>query len=348
MTWRPARVASSGDAVFVSVRNLAGIDAYEPEDLTVTVDAGTSLFALQDAVGAHGQFLPLDPPALDSATVGACVATASAGPLRALYGTPRDHVLGLDIVTGDGRLLHFGGRVVKNVAGYDMVRPIVGCYGALGVITRVSVRLRPRPMADETLAFAFPSSVNASPAVLNDLADATARVGQTWPVAACELIASPSAAAWTLLVRLHGHPAEVSEARARLAALLGTPVASDVPWSRLSMSEAGAEWHLRLTAPVSDLGRTLEAALRLAADVPDASLAAHAVSGVVRVWSGSRSHQDLSAAAADMASVGGTCVCTVGSPSRPARPERVVALETGMRRLFDPAGILPPFAEAAS
>ena len=72
------------------------------------------------------------------------------------------------------------------------------------------------------------------------------------------------------------------------------------------------------------------------------------VSGVVRVWSGSGSHLDLSAVLADMASVGGTSVCTVGSPQPAARPERVLALEMGIRRLFDPAGILPPFAEATS
>jgi glycolate oxidase FAD binding subunit len=268
------------------------------------------------------------------------MATASAGPLRAFYGTPRDHVLGVSIVTGDGRLLHFGGRVVKNVAGYDMVRPIVGSYGSLGVITRVSVRLRPRPASDSTLVFAMP---------LRDIASAAARVDQAWPVAACEAVSPENSGEdWRLVVRLHGHPAEVREAHTRLSRGVGTPVslsASDAAslWTGGAAAEASAGWHVRLTAPSASLSRTLDAAVSLAADVPGARITAHATAGIVRVWSGSKSHPDLTETASLMASLGGTCVCTVGDHLPPTRRDGVAAIESGIRRIFDPAGILPPF-----
>ena len=139
------------DIVMTSAR-MHAIAEYEPADLVIAVETGASHAQIADAVTPHNQFLALDPPVLAQSTFGATIATGAAGPLRYAHGTPRDQVLGLEIVTGDGRVLHFGGRVVKNVAGYDIVRLMVGSRGTLGFITRVHVRLKPQPEVDRTVA----------------------------------------------------------------------------------------------------------------------------------------------------------------------------------------------------
>src|SRR5207248_6504765 len=96
--------------------------------------------------------LPLDPPAASEATVGAVVALGASGPLCCGFGAARDHLLGLTAVSADGRVLTFGGKVLKNVAGYDMTRLLTGSRGSLGLITRVDLRLRPLPEAELTIA----------------------------------------------------------------------------------------------------------------------------------------------------------------------------------------------------
>src|SRR5690606_21107007 len=137
--------------VALSAERLAAVEVYEPADLTAVVGAGATLRGLDDTFGRHGQWLPLDPPGGGAGTIGAAVSLAEAGPLRLAHGTPRDHVLGLTLVTGDGRVLELGGRVVKNVAGFDLIKLATGARGTLGLICRVAVRLRPLPERDATL-----------------------------------------------------------------------------------------------------------------------------------------------------------------------------------------------------
>lgn len=185
------------------------LDDYAPADLTASVGAGAPLGALAERFGAHGQWLPLDPPGTPGVTIGATVDAAAAGPLRLAYGTPRDHVLGLEIVTGDGRLLRFGGRVVKNVAGYDVVKLVIGSRGTLGLVTRVNVRLRPRPEADRTLTIGV-SSPDVGVEMLRRL-----RARRVEP-AALELYSPPTppsedARIWVLLARVHGSAAAADE-----------------------------------------------------------------------------------------------------------------------------------------
>lgn len=124
-----------------------GIVAYAPGDLTVTVRCGTRLGELADALRSEQQWLPLDPAGGPDGTVGATVATCSYGPAAALFGTPRDQVLGLTVVTGRGDVIRPGGRVVKNVAGFDLTRLMIGAWGTLGVITEVTLRVRSRGMS---------------------------------------------------------------------------------------------------------------------------------------------------------------------------------------------------------
>jgi glycolate oxidase FAD binding subunit len=128
---------------------LARVLEHEAGDLTCTVEAGIRLSALRAALARAGQRLSLDPPG--DPTVGACLARRLSGPLSHRYGTPRDLVLGVTLVLGDGTVASSGGKVVKNVAGYDLAKLVCGSEGRLGLIARVSLRLHPLPPASATL-----------------------------------------------------------------------------------------------------------------------------------------------------------------------------------------------------
>jgi glycolate oxidase FAD binding subunit len=139
----------------LDVRPLAGISAYEPSELVVTVRAGTPLAAVEAALAEHGQCLPFEPPRFaPGGTVGGMVAAGLAGPARAAVGGVRDYVLGATMLDGRAELLSFGGQVMKNVAGYDVSRLLAGSMGILGVICEVSLKVLPQPVARATLRFA--------------------------------------------------------------------------------------------------------------------------------------------------------------------------------------------------
>ena len=128
----------------VSLEKLNRIVAYEPGDLVVSVQAGARLADLQAELAKHGQWLPIDPPYAD-ATIGGILATNSSGPRRLAYGTMRDHVLGARVVGPDGGVTKSGGRVVKNVTGFDLHKLHIGAFGTLGIVTEANFKLRPRP-----------------------------------------------------------------------------------------------------------------------------------------------------------------------------------------------------------
>jgi glycolate oxidase FAD binding subunit len=133
----------------VTTEGLAAILEHEAGDLTCTVEAGIRLSALNVALARHGQRLSLDPPG--DPTVGALLALNASGPLRHRFGAPRDLVLGVTLVLADGTIASSGGKVVKNVAGYDLARLVCGSHGRLALIGRASFRLHPRPRATRTL-----------------------------------------------------------------------------------------------------------------------------------------------------------------------------------------------------
>jgi glycolate oxidase FAD binding subunit len=118
---------------------------YHPPDLTITVEAGVALETLEAMLAEHGQWLPWLPPAPGRATVGGLLAAGAGGPLRLGYGAPRDWVLGMQVALADGRLVKSGGKVVKNVAGYDTHKLHIGALGTLGVMTTVTFKVFPRP-----------------------------------------------------------------------------------------------------------------------------------------------------------------------------------------------------------
>ena len=148
--------------VVLSMARLDRILEYEPADLTVTVEAGIKLSDLQKTLAEQGQFLPLDPPYSATTTIGGTLATNASGPRRLLYGTARDIVLGTKVVRSDGTVVKAGGKVVKNVAGYDMSKLYLGSLGTLGLIAEISLKLRPIPPRRVTLAVSFETISDAA------------------------------------------------------------------------------------------------------------------------------------------------------------------------------------------
>ena len=131
--------------VSISTKNLTRVLQYEPQDLTVSVEAGVTYCALSRMLAEHRQMIPLDPPFADRATIGGSLAANSSGPRRRLYGTARDLVIGMKFATLEGKLVQSGGMVVKNVAGLDMGKLMIGSFGTLAAIAVANFKLLPMP-----------------------------------------------------------------------------------------------------------------------------------------------------------------------------------------------------------
>ncbi|MDE0484597.1 MAG: FAD-binding oxidoreductase [Candidatus Poribacteria bacterium] len=144
-------LAPKTDIVLATTR-LNKVIEYEPADLTVTVEAGIRLADLQTELAKNRQFLPLNPPYADRCTIGGIVSTNASGPLRLRYGTARNLVLGMHVTHATGTVVKSGGKVVKNVAGYDLNKLYIGAFGTLGIITEVTLKLAPLPAHEAILA----------------------------------------------------------------------------------------------------------------------------------------------------------------------------------------------------
>jgi glycolate oxidase FAD binding subunit len=194
--------------VALSLRRLDAVIAHEPGDMTVTVQAGVRLADLQRALAAHNQALPLDPPGADVMTVGGVIAANASGPLRHACGTARDWVIGMTVALPDGTLVKSGGRVVKNVTGYDMHKLHAGALGTLGVIVQVTCKLAPRPPVRTPLAATFASARDACRFVIDawDAGLALEAAEVLSPTAANVLLGGER---WTVIARASGVPAAV-------------------------------------------------------------------------------------------------------------------------------------------
>jgi glycolate oxidase FAD binding subunit len=133
------------------LRAMQRVLEYTPEDMTVSVEAGITLAQLQRGLTEHKQWLPIDPPRAETLTIGALLAANKSGPRRFGFGTIREHLLGLKVVLADGRVIKAGGKVVKNVAGYDLCKLFVGSLGTLGVIVEATFKVLPRPESEVAL-----------------------------------------------------------------------------------------------------------------------------------------------------------------------------------------------------
>jgi glycolate oxidase FAD binding subunit len=145
----------------VDMTQLDRVIAYDPGDLTLSVEAGVPLRKLSAVLAERGQFLPLAVPFFARTTVGGTIASAMDSPLRQLYGTARDYILGVEFVTGEGTLAKSGGRVVKNVTGYDLHKLMIGALGTLGVMTKINFRTFPLPIGSRAFVMNFGTAAGA-------------------------------------------------------------------------------------------------------------------------------------------------------------------------------------------
>src|SRR5512141_144040 len=214
-----------------------GIVDYVPGDLTMTVRAGTTLREIAEAAHAERQWLPLDPFGASDGTIGATIATGSFGPLATGFGRARDLVLGVEFVTGDGKIVRGGGKVVKNVAGFDLVRLVTGSWGTLGLITEATLRLYSLAEQPTTISFGAPDSPTA---LAQRIRSILATPGLAYAV---ELIDGRTAGKIGLaqkqqiLVKLGGNRAAVAAQRTAMESLGGLREVDAESWNRLRVIE---------------------------------------------------------------------------------------------------------------
>ncbi len=234
--------------LIIDTHRLTGIVEHAAGDLVTVVRAGTRL----DTLDLPGQQLALDVP-LPGATVGGAVAADLSGPRRVLYGTVRDLLIGITVVRPDGRVAHAGGKVVKNVAGYDLGKLFTGSYGTLGLITECAFRLHPLPAAAAVVHVRTPG-----PADAGRLA-AAVRAAQLVP-SAVEVNAPPGDGGVEIAVLVEGSPEGVRERAAILRRLLGPGSAEGVPpwWGRLPWQPGDVG--MKVGVPLSQVPALLAAA----------------------------------------------------------------------------------------
>ena len=166
-----------GEGKPFSIAGHAGIVEYEPNELVITVRAGTTLEEIKATLAGQNQMLAFEPPSFGAtATIGGTIACGFSGPRRLFAGSARDFILGCKVLTGKGEVIEFGGRVIKNVAGYDVSRLMVGAMGTLGVLLEVSLKVLPVPECEVSIA--MPAKTNEAIDVMN------ARAGQALPLSA--------------------------------------------------------------------------------------------------------------------------------------------------------------------
>jgi glycolate oxidase FAD binding subunit len=323
--------------------SLSGDDAileYVASDLTLTARAGATLASITRVTRAEGQWLALDPYGSANGTIGATIATASGGSLAHAFGTPRDNVLGIEAVTGTGEIVRAGGRVVKNVAGFDLTRLFTGAWGTLAVITEATVRLRALPERDQTITLALPSSGSMEGWL------AKLRALPFTPLA-LELLNAPLARALglgdraLLLGRLGGNDDSLREQLRALGALGDMHPAPMAAWGALAEIEPSCAAVVRVSAPPSRL-HALWARLSAAGE---GSLVHAAVGrGIVRCIHRASAHAPLTPWLEHISQTEGTHIFErlpasewSGIPSRVNDP-----LSRAVRRAFDPQRILNP------
>jgi glycolate oxidase FAD binding subunit len=211
--------------VYLSTRKLTGIVEHVEGDLTAVVRAGTSLESLNRELSRAGQFLPLDPPLPARATIGGILALGEPGFRRRPGARPRDLLLGFEAVLADGTRIKAGGRVVKNVAGYELSKLFVGSAGTLGVLTRACVRLRALPEDVTTIALSFPRIGRAAQAI--HVLSRQAVLPEATALLNPELSSELGFEDWTVLARFEGFREETKEG-AR-----GAENAGDAVWDSL-------------------------------------------------------------------------------------------------------------------
>jgi glycolate oxidase FAD binding subunit len=360
-------IPARADLVIETTR-LVGITDYTPADYVVAVRAGTRLRDLGAELSRHGQWLPLDPPGAREATIGGLIAANRNGPRRLLWGSIRDLLIGIRVALPTGEVIKAGGKVVKNVAGYDLTKLFIGSLGAAGVITEATFKISPLPGAGLTILVTLPGLVSAHdlttavlrsyllpsaleaaiPAVLRRLT-AAARIGD------------PPPGSWGVLLLAEG----MAESRARHVAEMRTIVG---PLGRMEVIEGSrhaALWAAvaefpspethpggvvsRLGGPIARWGDIARAAVSIRTVAGPVEVLAHAGVGLLYVACAGADGPDVVEGLGRAAiRFGGYAVVEVAPPALKARvpvwgaPPGGVDLMRRLREKFDPRGIMIP------
>jgi len=358
--------------LLLSTSRLDRIVEYAPDDFVVTVQAGVKLARLQAALAPQQQRFPLDPPAAPASTIGGILSTDASGPHRFLHGTARDLVIGLEAALPDGTVVRSGGRVVKNVAGYDLKKLFIGALGTLGVITSVSLKLGAIAEDETVIAAGFPDYKTAGAVALS-----LARAG--YELSALDvanrpafldagLEGVPEEAACALLASLTG-TREANEAQAAEVALLcarggglGTRALSGDAcagvWERLRAlqlppaREAAGAAAVRITVPLREWAPMAERADASLSTGAPARLLGRAGNGVLHVRASGMSQDEwvaaLRALRAEAVRLGGGLVIEHGAAALRSvldawgAPAAALPVFARIKRAFDPGGTLSP------
>jgi glycolate oxidase FAD binding subunit len=346
-------------AVRVSLSRLSGLVEHDDANLTATAQAGMTVAAVQSALRQRAQFALLETARPERATLGGVVASNLNGYRRTAYRSLRDLVIGMRVVTGNGEIVKAGGKVVKNVAGYDMCKLFVGSLGTLGVITEITARVEPVPEAEATLLLG--PAVGESPGAGGVAEIAGALTGSPLLPTAIALINRAAARrvigeeGETLLVRLEGFPAVIERGEREIRALAGGQVrrldatAHTSIWDRLSaLGWEGPDGLIRLIVPRSELAG---AWATLGRATGSAEMAADLLSGTIWVVPGPQAFAGMVETLASMAERSGGHLLIARLPSglaplpasqrwRPA--PAALPLMAGLKNTFDRDGVLNP------
>lgn len=273
----------------VSTAHMNRIIEYEPADLTATVEAGCTLAEFNSVAIKHRQFIPLDPFGDQRMTLGAIAATASAGPLRAGFGTPRDWIIGMRVVHADGRTTKAGGKVVKNVAGYDLCKLYTGSFGTLGVIAELSFKLRAHPSDDRTILCESDDASTLSALVArildSDLQPAAVEMFSPHTIG----LGNISDAQRVLALRFLAEPETIKSQISDLASIAETERLREPDddeamemWRLYRVNETAMHWgyNLRIGVLPADMAAMLADIERIA----PGAVCAHAANGIIRVF----------------------------------------------------------------
>ena len=352
LTWIECGNPVTRADVVLTLKRMNRVIDYSPADLTCTVEAGVGLSQLNDLARASGQWLPLDPPGARDATVGAVAACANGGALRFGFGGIRDYAIGLRLAHADGTDSKAGGRVVKNVAGYDMTKLYLGSYGTLAVITEVTVKLRPLPQWQATIAIAAQDDAS--------LIDLGARIIRSGVLPASVFFLSGGfgqlgSSSAKLLVRFVDSAETVDHQVRRVREMLGggfdgtllDDESAAAGWAAVADVDRCEEVALRISVPISRIGT----ALLNASQYNRTALAADLAMGTIRVGLEERGFDAVTAVQSlrvKARQLGGhlfverapldvrSRVDVWGDPGASAR------LMKSLKRKFDPTGMLNP------
>jgi glycolate oxidase FAD binding subunit len=345
---RPLGRASNGTRL--STSGLTGIELYEPGALTLVAKAGTPLAEIEAALEAEGQrlaFEPMDHRGLlgtsGTPTIGGVVAANVSGPRRIQAGACRDFLLGVRFVDGQGRIVKNGGRVMKNVTGYDLVKLMAGSYGTLGVLTEVALKVLPRPRSTGVLLLEGLSDAQAITALSRAL-------GSPYEVTGAAHLQRGEGGAPVTMIRLEGFETSVAYRAGELQSLLAQFGAFTLETDP-DRTEAG--WrHVRDVVPFHDRdGDVWRISVKptdapsIVADLPGAEVLYDWGGGLIWLLAPEGSGVSAGRLRAALAAKGGHAMLIRGDRSQatfPPLPAPVATLQEGLRQKFDPRHILNP------